>query len=185
MMSSSRLSAWAQASASKTPTHWNELGPFYKRHAPATIHLRRPSDPGFPLSVSGRVVDTRGEPLPGATLEIWHADHHGRYDLDGYRFRTTLTADASGQYAFDSVMPGHYPGRVCQHVHYLVTAPGHRSLTTQLYFGTDPVFDGDPDRNFTKDPVIQSRDLIRPLMIVGDPKTPAGLVTFEIVLERM
>jgi len=27
---------------------------------------------------------------------------------------------------------------VCQHVHYLVTALGHKTLVTELYFATDP-----------------------------------------------
>jgi protocatechuate 3,4-dioxygenase beta subunit len=103
------------------PTPPNALGPFYKRAAPNNAHLRGASDPGLPLSVSGHVLNTRGETLPAAKVEIWHADHLGKYDLDGYRYRASLSADATGQYAFDSVMPGHYPGRVCQHVHYVVT----------------------------------------------------------------
>ena len=41
----------------------------------------------------------------------------------------------------------------------MVTAPGHKPLITQLYFATDPVFDGDPGRNFSKDPLVISRTL--------------------------
>jgi protocatechuate 3,4-dioxygenase beta subunit len=123
--------------------------------------------------------------LPGAKLEIWQADHSGRYDLDGYRYRATLLADDKGQYSFDSVMPGHYPGRVCQHVHYMISAPGHKTLTTQLYFATDPVFEGDPDRNYTRDPLIYSRELVRPVTLAGDPKEIHAAVNFEIVLERL
>ena len=130
-------------------------------------------------------MNVRGETLPGASIEIWQADHHGHYDLDGYRYRTTLLADAHGRYAFDSVMPGHYPARVCQHIHYLVMAPGHKPLTTQLYFATDPVFEGDPDRNYTRDPLIQGRDLVRPVMLQGDPKEIQATVSFEVVLEPL
>ena len=82
-------------------------------------------------------------------------------------------------------MPGHYPDRVCQHVHYLVTAPGHTPLVTQLYFATDPVFEGDPDRNFTKDPLIQSRELVRPVRITGDPQEMHAAVNFELCMERL
>jgi hydroxyquinol 1,2-dioxygenase len=177
------VTAWAEQDHVREATAWDEVGPFYKRNAPHTAHLRGPGDSGLPLSVSGQVFDTRGRALDHATLEIWHADHLGHYDIDGYRYRTTLRAERSGKYSFDSVIPGHYPDRVCQHVHYRVSAPGCKTLVTQMYFATDPVFEGDPDRNYKKDPVIQSRDLVRPVTIGGNPKTMVASVTFEIVLE--
>ena len=112
----------------------------------------------MPLSVSGEILDTRGEKLSNATIEIWQADHLGHYDLDGYRYRAKLSANGSSDYKFETMMPGHYPDRVCQHIHYIVSAPGHKTLVTQLYFATDPVFEGDPDKNFNRDPlVIMSR----------------------------
>jgi protocatechuate 3,4-dioxygenase beta subunit len=82
-------------------------------------------------------------------------------------------------------MPGHYPARVCQHIHYIVTAPGHKELVTQLYFSTDPVFEGNPDRNFSRDPLVISRELVRPVTLTGDPKSIQANVTFELVLERL
>jgi len=175
----------AQKSLALKPTQWNEIGPFYKRLAPKNAQLRQPNDPGLPVTVSGRVFDTRGEALAGAKIEIWQADHHGLYDLDGYRYRASLLAGPSGNYSFDSVMPGHYPARVCQHIHYLVTAPGLKPLITQLYFATDPVFEGDPDRNYSREPLIMSRELVRPVTLTGDPKAIQANVTFELVLERL
>jgi len=174
-----------QANTARSATHWNEIGPFYKRLAPNSRRLRAANDPGLGLDVSGHVFNTRGEKLIGAKVEIWQADHHGLYDLDGYRYRASLVADASGLYMFESIMPGHYPGRVCQHVHYAITAPGHKPLITQLYFATDPVFEGDPDKNYTKDPLIISRELIRPVTLTGDPKIIQAAVTFDAVLERL
>lgn len=183
------LDAWQaveqRTSDPRKPTPWGELGPFYKRKAPANQHLRAAGEPGLGIAVSGRVLDTRGEILQGATIEIWQADHHGRYDLDGYRFRSTLVSDRSGKYGFDSVMPGHYPARVCQHIHYVVAAPGHKPLTTQLYFATDPVFEGDAARNFSRDPLILSPEVIRPVILTGDPKEIVAAVNFELVLERL
>jgi protocatechuate 3,4-dioxygenase beta subunit len=82
-------------------------------------------------------------------------------------------------------MPGHYPARVCQHIHYLVRAEGCKPLITQLYFATDPVFDGDPDKNFQRDDLIWSRELVRPVMLKGDPKDVSAAVNFEIVLEGL
>jgi len=161
-----------------------ELGPFYKRGAPNTAMLRGPNDPGMPLTVAGVVYNTRGEILPGAKLEIWQTDHTGHYDLQGYRYRSVLVADSAGKYDFSSVMPGHYPARVCQHIHYAVTAAGHKPMVTQLYFASDPVFEGDPDKNYTKDPLITSRELVRPVMLKGDPQVMLASVNFEIVLEQ-
>jgi protocatechuate 3,4-dioxygenase beta subunit len=169
----------------RKPTPWNELGPFYKKQAPQSTSLRAPGDPGMPLSVSGQVFDVRGEIVSGAKIEIWQTDHLGHYDLDGYRYRAALISDASGKYAFESMMPGHYPDRVCQHIHYLVNAPGHKPITTQLYFATDPVFEGDPDRNYNRDPVLLSRELVRPVVLRGDPKNVFADVKFELVMERL
>jgi protocatechuate 3,4-dioxygenase beta subunit len=181
------VSAFEQAeqATARRATQWNEIGPFYKRSAPNTSQLRAPNDPGLDLAVSGRVFDTRGDALTGAKVEIWQADHLGLYDLDGYRYRAALVADSSGVYTFESVMPGHYPARVCQHIHYVVTAPGHKALVTQLYFATDPVFEGNPDKNYAKDPLVLSRELVRPVSLVGDPKTIRAAVQFDVVLERL
>lgn len=169
----------------RAESQWNEIGPFYKRDAPNNPQLRAAGDPGLPLTVSGCVLDNRGTALPGAKIEIWHASHTGIYDLDGYHFRAGLLADGSGGYTFHSVMPGHYPSRVCQHIHYLVTAPGHQPLITQLYFATDSVFEGDPDRNFGRDHLIISRELVRPVTLTGDPKAVEADVKFELVLDRL
>jgi maleylacetate reductase len=174
---------WSQAEA-RPPTPSNALGPFYKKRAPDARMLRTKGDVGMPLAVSGRIIDTRGEAVSDATLEIWHTDHGGHYDLAGYRFRARLPTDAKGGYQFDTIMPGHYPDRVCQHVHYLVTAPGHKPLVTQLYFATDPVFEGNPHKNFTKDPLIGSLELVRPVTIGGDPNAMVAAVSFELCLER-
>jgi hypothetical protein len=60
-----------------------------------------------------RLRYSRRETLADAKIEVWQADHFRHYDLDGYRYRASLSADPSGKYSFDSVMPGHYPARVC------------------------------------------------------------------------
>ena len=169
----------------RKPTPWNELGPFYKKSAPQTASLRAPGDAGMPLSVSGQVFDVRGEIVPLAKIEVWQTDHLGHYDLDGYRYCATLIGDSAGKYFFESVIPGHYPDRVCQHIHYLVTAPGHKPITTQLYFATDPVFEGDPSRNFRREPLLASAELVRPVVLRGDPKNLLADVSFELVMERL
>jgi protocatechuate 3,4-dioxygenase beta subunit len=171
----------------RKPTPPNMLGPFYKRLTPMKSILREPGEPGMPLTLFGQVFDTRGDIVPGATIEIWQTNHQGYYDLDGYRYRGKLQVDKSAAYTFESVIPGHYPdkSRPCQHVHYVVAAPGHKTLVTQLYFATDPVFEGDPQKNYARDPVIQTPELIRPVLLTGEPNEMHAKVQFELCLERL
>jgi len=176
--------AWEDAEKKK-PTPFCELGPFYKREAPHTSRMRATGDAGMPLAIAGTVYNTRGEVVPNAKLEIWQTDNDGYYDIEGYRYRAVLEPGAKGSYAVESVMPGHYPSRVCQHVHYLITAPGHKALITQLYFATDPVFDGDPDKNFHRDPLITSRELVRPVTMKGEAKQLIAAVNFDLVMETL
>lgn len=171
------------ALAPKKPTPSNVLGPFYKKNVLRSTHLAPGSAPGLPLAVSGQVFDTRGAILTGALIEVWHASHAGIYDNQGSLYRGQLSAAEKGAYSFDSILPGHYPDRVAQHVHFRVSAPRHKPLVTQLYFATDPAFEGNPDKNFSKDPLVQSRELVRPVTIGGDPGSPRAMVTFELVLE--
>jgi protocatechuate 3,4-dioxygenase beta subunit len=177
--------AWDAAENKRAPTPTCELGPFYKREAPHTSMLRTPSDAGMPLSLAGVVYSTNGEILPNARLEIWQTDHFGHYDNQGYRFRTDLQPDDKAGYRVESILPGHYPSRICQHVHYLVRAPGHKPLITMLYFASDPVFEGNPDKNFSRDPLITSRELIRPVMVKEDQKQMIAAVNFDLVLQRL
>ena len=97
------------------------------------------------------------------------------------RCRSTAAEDTK----FDTIMPGQYPDHVCQHVHYLVIAPGHKPLVTQLYFADrSGLRRRSPDKNFSKDPLVQSRELVRPVTIAGDPKAMYTAVSFELCLER-
>lgn len=167
------------------PTPSNDLGPFYKRGAPHRKVMRTPGDPGLPLKISGKVFSEKGYELPDATLEIWQTNAGGIYDTVGDHYRAALIANPKGKYELESVMPGHYPARVCQHVHYLVRAEGHKPLVTQLYFATDPVFEGNPDKNYHRDPLITSRELVRPVTIAGEPSSISAKVNFNLVLEKL
>ena len=178
------LHAWLEAQSARTPTAHCEMGPFYKSRAPGISMLRATGDRGMPLAVAGRVITVNGEVVPEARVEIWQADDDGLYDLEGFKYRATLSPGAAGAYRFESVMPGHYPARVARHVHYFVTAPGYKTLTTQLYFATDEVFEGNPDRHYTKDPLITSRSLVRPVTLGGRPDAPSASVEFELILEK-
>jgi protocatechuate 3,4-dioxygenase beta subunit len=162
----------------------NELGPFYRRGVPHEALLRRAGDEGLPLTIAGTVFTAGGDRLPGARIELWHADHHGRYDVAGDRFRADIPTSADGAWRIETVMPGHYPDRVCQHVHFLVRAAGYRPLVTQLYFATDPVFEGDVARNFARDPLIGDPALVRPVALRESGAGAVAECRFDIVVER-
>ena len=176
---------WQQAEAqSSKPTAVDVLGPFFRKGAPDNRVLRAPGDPGLPLQVMGRVTNTKGQLVEGAKVDFWHADHGGLYDTRGYKYRTKLAPDAKGEYHVDTVMPGHYADRPAQHIHYLITAPGHKSLITQAYFATDPFFEGNPEKNWHKNGIASSKELILPVKLFEGPGAPRVEIRFDIVLER-
>ncbi len=178
------LAAWEEGERNaKKPTPSEVLGPFFKKNAPNVSMLRQPGDAGFPLRVAGKVYNTRGEAVPGAVVEMWQADHEGRYDVQGYRYRTKLSVEAGKDYVVETVMPGHYNDRPAQHIHYLITAPGHKPLVTQCYFATDPWFEGDPDKNYRKRNLVENRELVRPVTLY-EQGTPRAAIAFDVVLER-
>jgi len=107
-----------------TPTKPDMLGPFYKPEAPERAVT------GHGLVISGTVRAAKGcAPLPGARLEWWSADTRGEYQ-DELR-ATQLTRD-DGAFRYETVSPGRYPGRP-PHVHVKISAPGYRTLVTQVY----------------------------------------------------
>ncbi|MDX1982866.1 MAG: hypothetical protein SFV51_21530 [Bryobacteraceae bacterium] len=185
-LSANRLFAmWqsAEAAANK-PTPSEVLGPFFKKNAPNNRNMRIAGDPGMPLLISGKIMNTRGDAVPGARIDMWHADSKGVYDVHGYRYRSRLAIDSGTDYAADTIMPGHYPDRPAQHVHYMITAPGHKPLITQLYFATDPFFEGDPYKNYNKRGVVSHRESIRPVTLLDEASAPRAGVTFDLILEK-
>ncbi|MEP7361726.1 MAG: hypothetical protein ABI972_00590 [Acidobacteriota bacterium] len=184
-MSSSNLFAlWAEGEKnSAKPTPAEVLGPFFRKGAPNTSRLYKPGDPGFPLRVAGKVLNTRGEKVQGAQIDVWHADHAGLYDVQGYRYRAKIATENAAEYTLETIMPGHYPDRPAQHIHYMITAPGHKALITQAYFATDPYFEGDPDKNYAKRNIVSNRELVRTVKLF-EQGTPHAEISFDIIMEK-
>lgn len=129
------------------PTTDNIEGPFWKRGAPFRAQLSDASTRGIAMAIGGQVFGGDCRPLAGATLDVWHADAAGDYDNTGWKLRGRLTSGADGRWHVDSIVPGRYLNGSRyrpRHVHVKLAAPGHRALTTQLYFPGDPYNDGDP-----------------------------------------
>jgi protocatechuate 3,4-dioxygenase beta subunit len=142
------------------------MGPFY----PITRMLEEDADltllkghaeraHGKVVHLMGRVLDTRGNPVRNAKIELWQANARGRYahpadvnpapldpNFQGFGIQTT---DAEGQYRFKTIKPAAYaigpmnPDVVRPpHIHFDVYGANTR-LVTQMYFPGEPENDGD------------------------------------------
>lgn len=149
-------------------TETTVLGPFYVSTAP-TFALGEDISGGLSgtrLFVQGSVASADGTALPKATLEIWHADADGFYDVQmlggegELAGRARLQADAAGRFHFWTTRPAAYPiphdgpvgamlasqGRHPYrpaHVHFMVSAPGHETLVTHVFAEGDAYLDSD------------------------------------------
>jgi protocatechuate 3,4-dioxygenase beta subunit len=160
-----------------TPTGPDIIGPFYRKGAP--FRSRLDDRPG--LILSGKVVDTGGQAMQNASLDFWQADANGDYDNDSteFRYRGVVQTDWLGRWRLETVIPGDYkisePGQPdeyrCAHVHVILTAPGYKSLTTQLYFPDDPY--NNSDHWFDSKRVVN----------LGIPTRMGRQGTFDFVLE--
>ena len=84
------------------------------------------------LTITGRVVDGAGEPVPDAMVEIWQADEDGRYRSDFGWGRSGC--DEEGRYAFVTCKPGRVEGQA-PHLTMMVFARGLlKPVLTRMYF---------------------------------------------------
>ena len=119
---------------------------------------------GLPTRFELLVVDSSCNPVANAVVEIWYASPAGTYskaaqaidDPSGYKgslsdlnvgfctgndsaatasnwLRGWQKTDANGRVTIDGIFPGWYSGRT-PHVHFVVTASGHSTSTSQLVF---------------------------------------------------
>src|SRR3974390_3531378 len=86
----------------RTPTAAVEEGPFYRPKLPLDtdndlIIVNDSITPavGIVTHVSGRLLDTRGDPIRNATIELWEADSQGVYLAD-QRNRSRFDAHFQG-----------------------------------------------------------------------------------------
>jgi protocatechuate 3,4-dioxygenase beta subunit len=95
---------------------------------------------GVPLTLDLNVADASScSPMPGAAVEIWHADAGGNYSgfnatADNNTFlRGVQITDADGNVTFNTIYPGWYEGRAT-HIHLMVHLGGDVVHTGQLFF---------------------------------------------------
>jgi protocatechuate 3,4-dioxygenase alpha subunit len=84
------------------------------------------------LTITGRVLDGAGEPVPDAIVEIWQADEEGRYRGDFGWGRSGC--DEEGRYAFVTCKPGPVEDQA-PHLTVMVFARGLlKPVLTRMYF---------------------------------------------------
>lgn len=140
-------------------------GPLYVAGAPKSKGFARIDDgteveQGEILFMQGKVLDEDNNPIPNALVEVWHANLKGNYSYfdqsqSDFNLRGTIVTDEAGNYQFRSILPSGYavpPGGSTEtllsaigrhgnrpsHIHFFVSAPAFRKLTTQINFEGDP-----------------------------------------------
>lgn len=152
-----------QAGVATNTTPRTIEGPLYVGGAPVfsgEARLDDGRDQGEILFMDGTVKDTEGNGIPGALVEVWHANSLGNYSYfdksqSAFNLRGGIVTDAGGHYAFRSIVPSGYcvppasptqrvldllgrHGRRPAHIHFMVSAPGYRLLTSQINIKGDP-----------------------------------------------
>src|ERR1700687_1453852 len=101
----------------QTETTANLLGPFWRMNSPATQNggsIVRSPTPGPALFVNCTLKDTKGAPIAGAEVDVWHSSPEGFYEQQDPKqvdmnLRGKFTTDAKGHFGFRSVKPAGYP----------------------------------------------------------------------------
>jgi len=151
-----------------TATESTVLGPFHMVDSP----VRELGDDialdgkGVPCLVSGQVTGPDGDPLAGATVDVWQTNEDGFYDVQqpdvqpAGNLRGLFTTDEEGRFWFRSVVPRYYPipddgpvGRLLAatgrhpyrpaHLHFIAAAAGYRPVTTHVFVADSPYLDSD------------------------------------------
>jgi len=166
----------------RLPDEWfhNAPGPVFGRIPVRAEDADLPRQPrGEPLGeriiITGRVLDSDGQPVRKTLVEVWQANAAGRYvdsaddhpaPLDpNFTGAGRALTDEAGFFRFVTVKPGAYPWRNHlnawrpAHVHFSLFGPLLASrLVTQMYFPGDPLIPLDPILRSIPDP--RGRDLL-------------------------
>jgi hydroxyquinol 1,2-dioxygenase len=151
-----------------TATESTVLGPFHVDGAaerPMGTNMAQGIEGGSPTFIAGRVLDGAGNPIEGATLDVWQVRPDRCYDVQdpeqvSMQLRAIFRTGADGRYHFRTVMPvsyaipddgpvgdmlralGRHPWRPA-HIHFIVSAPGYAPVVTHLFVEGDPYLDSD------------------------------------------
>jgi hydroxyquinol 1,2-dioxygenase len=192
------LSMLVDALANPLPegaTESTVLGPFYVPGSPERGYgdsMIEDEDSGTPAWVYGRVLDTDGAPIAGAELDVWQNGANQLYavqdpEAEEDHLRGRFRTRDDGSFGFVAVRPtpytiphdgpvgnmlgstGRHPWRPA-HIHMIVRAPGHRTLTTHIFDAESDWLDS--DAVFAVKPSLVRHFEPR---AADDPERPAGV----------
>ena len=197
--------------SSDDATSSSVLGPFHVSGAPPLAvggDMKRHFG-GPVLLAEGVIRDTRGNPIPNAVIDIWQTAPNGLYasqdeEQDTYSFHGLMTVGSDGRYAFTTVKPveytvpsdgpvgailnacGRHPWRP-SHLHYIVTAPGYRTLVTEVFPDDDPYLDQDTVFGVREDLIMSYEtkpvsDFPSGMALSGKVAEPFLYVNFDVTL---
>ena len=143
-------------------------GPLYVPGAPLSDSFARVddgTDTGETLIVRGRVLDMAGKPIRDAIVDVWLANSRGNYSYfdpsqSAYNNRRRIRTGADGGYKIRGIMPSGYAvpaggaterllgaigrhGKRPAHIHFFVSAPSRKHLTTQINIAGDALLHDD------------------------------------------
>ena len=150
------LASGARALQAKPLTAESIMGPFGPVTLPADhdadltwVKGRTARASGQVIEIAGRVFDVNGNPISGASVELWQANAAGRYvhpsdvskaPLDpNFHGIASIKADSKGHWRVVTIKPGGYDspiGHRPPHIHFDVRGKHHRNVA-QLYFPED------------------------------------------------
>ena len=172
-------------------------GPFYPDHLPldtdndlVVINDALTPAAGEITYLSGRILDSRGEPIRNALVEIWQTDKNGVYlhsgsndhkkrDTNFQGFGRFLTG-STGEYLFRTIKPVPYPGRT-PHIHFAVKTKGQEKFTTQCYVAGEPQNERDGVLKGIKDEKAK-RSVVVPFSPIKNSRAAELAARFDIVL---
>lgn len=167
------------------------LGPFYREGSPWIDHydnISRGENDGLPALVTGQVRSIDGQPIAGAELDIWQTNNNGLYEnvdpgQPDFNLRARLKTKDDGTFAFWTVRPECYPipvdgpvGDLLEagarhnmrpaHIHFIVSAPGYKTIVSEIFAREDQYIAGDA--------VFGVKDsLLADFVVTDDQKTAA------------
>jgi hydroxyquinol 1,2-dioxygenase len=183
------------------------LGPFYVENSPPLPlggDLVK-ENAGDVILLTGAVRAVSGTPLPGATVDMWQADSHGQYAVhdasqDPENLRCLQTCDDNGRYWFTTVLPAPYSipmdgpvGRLFAtvgrsewrpgHYHFIIRAPGHRPIVTEVFFDGGTYVDNDAVFG-VRAPLVVRVEPVTPATALPQPldRKPDKLINFDFRL---
>jgi protocatechuate 3,4-dioxygenase beta subunit len=147
---------------------------------------------GKAIVLEGRVLDTDGNPIEEATIDLWQANAAGRYfhphdpntaaPLDPhFQGWAIVPSGKDGLFRFKTIFPGAYPAAPRwlrpPHIHFKIKKPGYAELVTQMYFPDNPLNNKDRFLN-------QKSDEEKRLMVAALSEATPETYVYNIVLQK-